>query len=383
MIFLSQRWNKQPAGPYEIDWNNPITRGLAAFYDLRRIRITRNLATGKSSGYTAVGNGAEFVPTGIRTRGSTSDYITLTAVMTPSSPPWSVVDARRTLSGSVPWCILANVSTWYGVYGSGSSAAQTPQNNDFSGLSNPILVRNAGSLNQISTAHAYRGLNDFRGSAGGALFTDTSCSLVTNPGSFRPLSFGVSNMDIVANATVANIAYWGCFNRALTDFELKEWALRPWQAVRPERRRFYSMVPAGGVVYSLTANSANFSFAGVNATLKYNRLLTAQAANFSFAGANTTIKAARLLTAQAANFSFAGAGAALKYNRSLTAQAASAFSFAGSDATIKVTRLLTAQAAPAFSFVSTPAMLTYSGIAEVDTGDVYRGFIKNTGRLMR
>ena len=94
-----------------------------------------------------------------------------------------------------------------------------------------------------------------------------------------------------------------------------------------------------GYTYTLTADAGNYTLAGANASLVYNRVFPADAGAYSLTGAAATLTYTPIggpthtLTADAGALSLVGNAATLAFNRSLTA-ASGAFTLTGSAATL-------------------------------------------------
>lgn len=247
MIFLAQRWNRQPPCAYELDLRHPLLRGAAVFVDLRAPRIGVNLVTGRTSGYTAVGTGPRFTSQGIRTTGDASNFCHIAPGINPVSAPVSVVWSSRFFTGSpaILWSVLENTPTWNGLYGTNASIFSFSAGSG-DGAVGPTLVR-SHPTNAVYAASTYVGANNLRTCGGGAVAVDTSCTAIASGGgSFARCAFGVAYRDIADSPGVAEAAYWGSFTRRLSDEELREWSLRPWQVVRKQQRRLYFGVPVTG-----------------------------------------------------------------------------------------------------------------------------------------
>jgi hypothetical protein len=119
------------------------------------------------------------------------------------------------------------------------------------------------------------------------------------------------------------------------------------------------LIPNGDATYSLTAEAATFTLAGIDSGLKTDRKITADSGSFALTGIDATLTYSPLgsytLTADSATFALSGLDTSLKAGYSLSADQAS-FALTGNDAT------LTKGAAGSYSLTAEVGVFALLGI---------------------
>lgn len=108
------------------------------------------------------------------------------------------------------------------------------------------------------------------------------------------------------------------------------------------RRHVFTGVPAaGGVSYTLTADSGSFTITGAAADLDADRKLVASSGTFTLTGTDVSLIAGLSLTAESGTFTLTGTAADLDADRKLVAASAT-FTLTGTAADLDADRKLTA-----------------------------------------
>lgn len=108
------------------------------------------------------------------------------------------------------------------------------------------------------------------------------------------------------------------------------------------RRHVFTGVPAaGGVSYTLTADSGSFTITGAAADLDADRKLVASSGTFTLTGTDVSLIAGLSLAAESGTFTLTGTAADLDADRKLTAASAT-FTLTGTAADLDADRKLTA-----------------------------------------
>jgi hypothetical protein len=283
--FLSQRWRQQPQRPVEIDWNNPITRGLILCISpsnpLREITQGYLLTIGNERNFQATPNGLAFVRGNDGAAGELSQSIGYGSVpgteFDITSPQGGMTAAI--VSGAIPQVLSGNNA---GVFASIAFSRNDPSNASTEDVSfavqqatansilmylfNGIYDGSASSFSAAIPTSQVRGQNVFFGyvpeisttyfkTAIGSTVINTSSgngiSLYTNTGS-KFTSYGGNS----ARQSIMTMGLW--WKRELSAAERGSMQDNPWQIFRAARTRLYS-VPSVNNATTINVSSAELT----------------------------------------------------------------------------------------------------------------------------
>lgn len=318
IIVPSRRvWTRQPQGVSEIDWSNPLARGL----DYLIVGGQRyEIARGKpQTAYALTGPG----PNGLSSRGfapyrADADNQDVSII--------AQLDIRAVAAGygAVLWGYFVNASNCsqfgFATNASSSSIIWLNRANAVGGavIENatypyrPVLAL-VGSLAAGSVAKGYKNgrlINAAVARVGTGEFAKNSAR------SFEALGGGTATQGVTFAAK---------FSRQLQDGEVLALSENPWQIFRFRRQISYFDMGASSPIYTLTAQKGSYSVTGQSATVLRHKSLTAQTGSYSYTGntANITYTpnaSIFTLTAQTGMYTVAGQAATLYRNRRLSAQ---------------------------------------------------------------
>jgi hypothetical protein len=288
--FLSQRWRQQPQRPVEIDWNNPITRGLITCISpsnpLREITQGYLLTIGNERNFQATPNGLAFVRGNDGAGGQLNQAIEYGSVpgneFAIASPQGGMTAAI--VSGAIPQVLTGNNA---GVFASIGFSRDDPSNGSTEAVSFAVQQATANSIslylyNGIYDGSVYsysasiptsqvRGQNVFFGyvpeistgflkTAIGSVVTNINTAngtgLYTNTGS-KFYSYAGN----FARQSIMTMGLW--WKRELSAAERGSMQDNPWQIFRPARTRLYS-VPSVNNAITGTINVSSAELAGVS-----------------------------------------------------------------------------------------------------------------------
>jgi hypothetical protein len=304
---VAQRWVRQPPYRAELDPASQIARGIiGAGY----------------AGYESFGtglklvNGATYQPGDaglcLNALNSGSQYATASRNLDPTAVPFTILVVWRTttlafntglfqtngannFAGAAIICDTAGSISCY--YGDNGGTNTTTNRRLFSTASGTAVV------NQTS-AVAF----SITGATAGTCFVNGAPRTLTTAGSggayagssATPATVGarLSGTDIYGTKQIFGYSVW---DRGLTDYELRDITLNPWQLWRaPQRRRLYS-VPSGGASYDIAAaTSAEASAAVETALLRVLGGASAEADASASVALVRTVEAAASVEADAA-----------------------------------------------------------------------------------
>lgn len=226
--------NKKPIGDVEIDWSNPLTKGLIHYYKIDK-DYGRDLVAG-GDGSTVQGTPPTITPTSIITSGASNSVVNL-PINISTFDGFGIIIGGNEKSGSVPLSILANTIDWNGFYLGSLVEGRLTSANSFDGAVDLIAGTIPKENNNTYTAYSVSA-SDFRGAAnGGVIVQDTA---ITIPAVIPPqISLGGSKRNIIDNLSVTEFLYVGIYNRKLSDLELKELSSNPYQILKPKTPPVY------------------------------------------------------------------------------------------------------------------------------------------------
>lgn len=269
-IILPSRWQSQPQGAVEIDWNSPLSNGLQFCsppndhgpFDL----VRRSLGTLNGTRWTRqlrvqepgfVTNGSSFYTTPLPSALATTEF-TLFAFASAqaantSGPILSIykggltgisVGIGSTFSGvEYPSSIVGN-----GVFG--SNAAQFQLRNTPAKI---FLMSTGGNNHNLYSGNTLSA-NDT------TTLTAFNSTFILGVGRYMATNYSVASC-----STNANLYLLAAYSKVLGEAERRELTANPWQIFRPQKRVLYFDVGGGGVTGTLSVTLENFT-SSINGT---------------------------------------------------------------------------------------------------------------------
>jgi len=277
-IILPSRWTSQPQEAVEVDWGNPLSRGLvqAALPSIatdlvRKATVTRAPLQVRNGVMTASANGS------------------YTPFTFPS--PFSLSAAGSyTLLASVPYLDL--VGTNPGLWRSGVSS----DGGDFciiqGGANRRPWIRCNGSDvlkpssgpqltvgQSVNIAFRAHSENEFAVFWDGVKQHTATSGFATGAATFNVIGWQSALSEYIGS--IGGVWIW---NRPLSDGELAEATRNPWQIFKKRPNILYFDVGGGATDYPLTADTGSFTPTGNDAGLTAQRRLSADAGSFALTG---------------------------------------------------------------------------------------------------
>lgn len=247
--FLPQRWKKQPQGAVQIDWNNPLTKGIVLAQngnELRDVVFSNNSSVNgsKNIAHSLYGRGIDLAGSNSvlyqnSTKQTPTTQFSILSVTQPASGQAlntnSSVFGRAVTGSSQAWGLGFYVSG-FGTNGfglnvrnsGGFSYSTNLANGDNYQYTRPLIISGSAGLNYPSSIY----LEGVLKSTGG-LLNDT----LYNPGSAVGMAVGSDNgtTSNYNGKTFLNVLW----NRVLSNNEHLELGLNPWQIFKPNPGRMY------------------------------------------------------------------------------------------------------------------------------------------------
>jgi hypothetical protein len=252
-IILPHRWKSQPQYPVEIDFSNPLSKGLTTFIDghgnslLPPVVSSKNLSFSRkytNKGVLLSNNGSAVnVITGGQVAGSSGPSFTILGQIslntTGQTNKYLAID--RNTSTNNQNAIIYGYSSNSLEYFSTGYTGSNPRTG--TGLTitdtNPHIfayARDGASLKWESYLD------------GGNVLNTTSSFSITSGINLSHLFGSSTTLDIIN----ASIGFWAVWGRYLTKPEISEISANPWQIFRPINRRLYFGVSGGAGAQTLT-----------------------------------------------------------------------------------------------------------------------------------
>lgn len=294
---VRRAWVDQPHGTLQVDWSNPITRGLVVLAH----PAVGNLVNGQPwsrRGSNATVSG-DLAGTAFKTifNGTASDF----------SMPCTVAAAGdRTLvafasnygnsNGSLPVVSLEDAdSADYLGLGAASFAASIDNNGA------PTITVTESRTPRIYAARRI-GNQVF-----GSVDRTFSAGSITGTRSLDTTTFRIGRAASSGVSTITTTVYWAAYwTRALSQDELRSLAASPNQLFTPQQRLIGA---AGGAAFTCTG-SGGISFSGAADAVEANDYAGTGAGGLSFSGAATASSSSDYQASGAGGIAFAGAATA-------------------------------------------------------------------------
>lgn len=256
-LILQPPWTRQPQGAVEIDWSNPLTRGLViCTYAGNNFR---EMVTNKPSTITS----ATYAPTkdGVALKNSASSFSIETPVNTDfgNALTWLIGATPDGLGGASAGRFVEKRT----------AAANTQVEVLFCNGSSFELQRNGGSAQTISVAGAITTgvyanwavrVSAFTSNADAAMFKNgVSLTLTTNTAGTGSRTTNAANY-VLGNRTSDSLRNFNGriyfayrWNRALSDNEIKSISANPYQIFKPVQRTFVNTLSAAADAFQSDA----------------------------------------------------------------------------------------------------------------------------------
>jgi hypothetical protein len=330
MLILSPEWTEQPQSICEINWSNPITRGLIDWGTPTDpngvVGINSPTIVPKRNGMAHKGNGS-------------SSYFSKSVTPLPITTEVTLLALVHGASGAADSRI----------YAIGSSASPTP----FISLqANASVAANAGFFSRLvggtainSSVVAFEDaaphlLIGTAWATGNELWVD-GVSVGSNA---NTTSAGGATMDRIAvgallrtsagSYNASGVLLRAAWNRSLTTSEIITITQNPWQLFVPQNKIIPLSILSGA--YNLNLETGIYSFTGSSATLSKDSKLTLDSGTYTISGSNAFLLKGLILEASSGSYSISGSDASVLYTHLLTASSGS-YSITGSDATLTYT----------------------------------------------
>jgi hypothetical protein len=327
MLILNSEWTEQPQSICEIDWSNPITRGLIDWGTPTNpngiVGVNSPTIVPKRNGMAHKGNGS-------------SSYFSK------SVPPLPIVYEATVLA-----IVHGAATAEHRAYSLGSSLSATP-----------ILSIGAATAANASfycrlpgggyTTSSVTGFEDAAPhliigvafAAGTEIWVDgvlSGTSAAATDGSIYQLDrIGVGALvrSTPASYSATGVLLRAAWNRRLSSAEINQLTQNPWQLFTPKRTIIPVSILSGA--YTLNLETGVYSFSGIDATLTKDSKLTLESGTYALSGSNASLLKGLILEASSGSYSLSGSAASLFYTHLLNASSGS-YSVTGSDATLTYT----------------------------------------------
>lgn len=296
--------NRKPVGPVEVDWSNPITRGLEAAYIFDNEKSLRDYAKSIHNG-TVTGT-PNFIGSiqgrALNFSGSSESFDV------PDHPGLNFLDGQNFTF--VTGVVSNSVAQSAEVY---EKQLSTPINQLFTqGSVWRFYVRtNSGSQFLISSrapiAGEYINAACVRVSSGTNHLYINGVSVVsgTDPG-------GDVNADTTLKIGRGNAGNWNgelfymwVFRRALNSAEVQSLHFDPYQILKPATPISYFMPVADGAE-SITADAGSYAYSGTAAGLLLSALLSGDTEAYNYTGTAVDLNLGRTMAADTAQYTYNG-----------------------------------------------------------------------------
>lgn len=315
----------QPQGPVDVEWLNPISRGLVALpllslggYDpVRNFVPAVDLAVTKTAGrYGRVMRGTT-TAAGLRLTAGTG-----LSSLVPTNSPFTVMVLLRVATTGSRRIIFAD----FDAAGANESIClEQRSTNDwrfYTVDTGPAAQQFVGGTVTVGWHWVEFGWD------GTNLQTRIDGTSFGPVGSLNPRRAGTDLRALRGGAFTSlgfdgDIAFLGIWKRYVPTNERDSIRANPWQLYQPTKRNAVFGVGGGATNYTLTASAGSYSLTGIDATLTYtpaavNYSLTADVGAYALSGVDATLTytvagTAYTLSADAGAYSLTGVDATLSY----------------------------------------------------------------------
>lgn len=242
-LFLPRRWTRQPQGPVEVDWGNPLSRDLVVSW--LATRPVREIANGLVASARGGGGTPAAGSLGVCLKTNSSDYIRFNTF----PGPLSTARASR-ISGVV--ALRVGHTNVIGTRDADGGWGFTPridgtrtmrfttffvEDHDFVDVGPEVLTETTAAFTYEAGA-----ANGVRVFWGGRKVGSVDASVIEALGTGQTFVGGADDVTVGDN----QIACAHIFKRTLLDAEAIELTVAPYQLYKPRRPVIYSF-PSGGI----------------------------------------------------------------------------------------------------------------------------------------
>lgn len=287
-IILRDRCSQRPTGPVEIDWTNPLAKGLRYFVLLDAVNYRTNLVNQQQIA-AAMDSGIWGSGTSITTE-QNDGYQGEFSIR---KPDWigSYAVSYRPILGVVCW-MFSSANTWDGLYAANPSDIFLTSNSGFAGQLTPTGNSTGGFLRVCASVPA---ANNFRAISGvGDVAIDTSA----------PLPIGAMTKFVIGgdyeqrNWCAAEFAYFAVWDAPLADDEMRAFNAQPYSVLRRKARILYFPSAGGGATALTVQGITQVHSLGSPALTQHNALSPSAVAQLQALG-QPTLTEHNLLVANA------------------------------------------------------------------------------------
>ena len=317
-------WTQQPQQACEIDWSNPITRGLVVAISGANPRLNSALNKPASfvgtpgSALTIDGRSTEFTRSSTQgiSVGTSAAFnpaaITLLSIYRPKSLATAsahMLFSRDDNSLGRAFSLDLHWNSGYGVryYVAGGGSVGT--NELRQGVSAVVGKRYVVAARQTGSAAALF--------VDGALVS-SSAAFTAKPSATGDTRIGIRTYSGSNEAADGFIPLSLMWSRALSDSEIRSISANPWQIFNPIQRRIFAEVSASGGV-TITANIGTATASGLTATLTQASTLIATQGTATASGLSATLAQAFTLQANRGTATASGAQATIAQAATISA----------------------------------------------------------------
>lgn len=277
-IIRQYSWNEQPQLSLEIDWSNPLTRGLVRLvvpingvdlFDCVNKEFATRVGTSFAPDFTVFGAAAKTtavsgsywtLPVKSETRNNLS--VGRIGVIYPGGQTLAMRDATAAGGTILHW---SNGGWDMRIGGTDYAAAGTHA----TGTTYISLVTSSPTAGKTFVRGQGLVIN---GGAPGA-------SSLVSPWQIHHNSGGTTS--------IAGLTLLPIWDRALSDSEATAWIENPWQLFTPQKQKIFVSINSGN--YTITADNGSYSVTGQSASIYKSKVVVAAQGSYSLTGQNATI----------------------------------------------------------------------------------------------
>lgn len=282
-------YNQPQGGPLQIDWSNPITRGLAAVFDMSgRVPVdVLSRYSGSAANYTRAASSAGV---GLKKNNANVDGQRSILGANPNSAivisaPTSIATikpffSQRPAAGGGQYTFAANMDVGFAA----SAGTLTLSTNGVVQMTSSAAITGSTAMYGYSLTSSSTGQLYVNGAPVTTSTTNTGYPTITGP-DFNVLSH--TSTAAFNDTTTPLLVLW---NRALTDAEHKSLAANPWQIFLDEDEETEALFPvaaAGGTTVTCTVGDE--AEAGPSAAIALSTAFTTSVYTETEAGPSATI----------------------------------------------------------------------------------------------
>jgi len=310
--------NKKPIGEIEIDWTNPLTKGLVGCYADND--ITRNLVTGVETVGTGTSLNKSQFGAGVEIANASNNKID-----TQENPTAFTGSNNRTLliGGNFLSSYPDSAATLYSI---GSNATGARWNLRLSSGALRVEIQGSGYTSSLSLGVGFHvaGIKlDGSTLAGHTLFLDGQMESATGSSTVNTATLNTGRFwnSLVEGSTHqvtgTPLLFGYLYNRALSDSEIFALCKNPYQILKPKSPSIYFTVDGVAPSESITIDSGTYTISGTVTPIKAALNTVPASGAYSQSGTSTPIKASLNVIASSGTYSVSGANLDLRFGSSL------------------------------------------------------------------